>query len=299
MKREDNNWNKVTQSILIGTPRVILTFGAGHPFDLLKTRMQADPHISSAVLLTKKIFQETGIRGFYVAGIPNLTRSIIKETYRSPLRGFLASLYDEALPNANKGSKATITSLSMAVTDTFLITPLERIKVWLMTKYSHNKSFNDFFSQRKSDISWGQHLFKGASISMVRSSISWSTFLVPETMIRDAVVRHSPRVLDKNNPQLPFAEKLLIGSLGGVINGLCTLPFDTVKTNVQKEGYLEKAGLKEMMKIGKDLVAEHGIIKGLYPAFSVRLLHYSIVGIITSDVIQKVDQVWKKQITPK
>ncbi len=146
--KEDSNWEKMIKSILIGTPRVILTFGAGHPFDLLKTRMQADPHIHSAVLLSKKIFKETGICGFYVAGVPNLTRAIIKEAYRSPLRGFLASRYDEALPKTNKGAKATLTSLSMAITDTFIVTPFERIKVWLMTKYANNKSFSNFFTQK-------------------------------------------------------------------------------------------------------------------------------------------------------
>ncbi len=156
-----------------------------------------------------------------------------------------------------------------------------------------------FLLKKTPEISLKQHLFKGASVSMVRSAISWSTFLVPEAMIRDAAVKNSPRILDKNNPQLPFAEQVIVGSLGGFINGICTLPFDTIKTNVQKEGYLEKADVKSMIKISKELVSEHGFYRGLYPGFAVRLLHYSIVGVITSDVIQKVDQVWKKQIISK
>lgn len=291
MKHEDY-LDKIIQSILIGAPRVILTFGAGHPFDLLKTRMQADPHIISAALLSKKIFQETGIRGFYVAGLPNFTRMMTKESYRSPLRGFLTSTYSHSFPDTSKGKQAVLTGLSMAVADTLLVTPLERIKVWLMTKPGEKKSLSGFFYQKGEDVSLRKHLFKGACISVTRGVLSWCTFLVPEAMIREAVIKHSPQKTEEADRGLHFSESLVAGSLSGIVNGLFTLPFDTIKTNVQKESYLGKAELKDILRVGKELVAEHGIIKGLYPAFKVRLLHYIIVGVITSDVIQKVDRVW-------
>ncbi|MBS0359114.1 MAG: hypothetical protein JSS53_07585 [Proteobacteria bacterium] len=291
---ESSTIEQIVESIKISLPRVVITFGSGHPFDLVKTRMQANPYIHSGVLLSKEIYRETGIRGFYTAGLPNFTRAILKESYRSPLRGMLSAKYGNIFPEMTKEKKALMTGFSMALADTMIMCPLERLKVWLMTKHEENKSIYSFFSNRSTEnIPLYQDLFKGASVSLARSTVSWVTYLVPEAFIRNAVIKYSPRVIDKTGTSVPLAENILIGALGGIVNGICTLPLDTIKTNIQKEGFHEKASLKTMWEIGANLVDRHGFTRGLYPAFLTRLVHYSMVGIITSNLMQRVDAIWQ------
>lgn len=294
---ENTFFQNIIDSAIISLPRVVLTFGAGHPFELLKTRMQANPYIHSGLLLSREIYLQTGIRGFYIGGLPNFTRHFFKGAYQTPLRGGLAHFYNQQFPKLGETPKAALTGGTMAIADTLFI-PLERIQVWLMTNDKNNASCLSFFTQRsKQSLSLSQDLFKGTTISLTRSTVAWVSYLVPEREIRRIVLNISPRV-DNTSSVLPFPEQAFIGGLSGIINAVCTLPLDTIKTNVQKEGFVEKATVKKMWGIGKDLITTHGFIKGLYPSFLVRLFHYCIVGIITADLIQKVDAVWQADNMP-
>lgn len=291
-------FDKTVDSVKAALPAAIITFGAGHPFDRVKTLMQANPNISSGYLVSKEMFAQTGIKGFYTAGIPNSVRHIMKYAYRTPLEGGLERLYAETLPEPynTKSTRKTAAGLSMAMADTMIIMPLERLKVWLMTQRAESSaSLTNFFMNRSNNHpSLLQDLYKGGVISLMRSSASWVSYLVAESKIREWVIQHSPRIDEKaKKVQIPLAEKLLIGSLGGIINGLCTLPLDTIKTHMQKAGQLDEATLANMYSEAKKLVGKHGIARGLYPAFLVRLLHYSIVGVITSPLIQKAEEIWQ------
>lgn len=286
---EKTLFQKVVASSAIGCSRVIFTFGIGHPFDLVKTRMQANPYIESGHLLANDIYKQTGVRGFYVGGIPNLSRALFKETYRSPQRGFTKSFLDNSLPDfsGKKDFVNTATGLLMAGTDTFLICPLERLKVWMMTNNNKDKKFSQFFSQQPNVQATVSDLFRGLKPSFVRSGMSWTSYLVAEEKIWLKMKELSPRV-NKGDESLPLAEQLIVGTLGGMINCLCTLPFDTVKTQMQKKEFIDSKKINEVL--GK-LYNEHGI-KGLYAGWQIKLIHYAIVGVITSNVIHEVDKIW-------
>lgn len=289
---------KVGQSIIVGAPKAIITFGAGHPFDLVKTQMQANPHIHSAVLLSKEIYQKTGIKGFYTGGLVNGTRHIIKNAYRDPIRGASKVYYEEKFPDASKASIAAATTFTMSTADTYIIAPLERLKVWLMAnrdENSANRSINKYIENKPQGLrETAKYFYRGAHISWVRSTITWGTYLVPEAMIREKVIEMSPRVTGKysRTPNLPLAEQIFVGAAGGIINALCMLPFDAIKTNVQKPEFSGKATFANMYKVGKSLIQEHGIYRGLYAGAWPRIIHYSIVGVLTEGVMQKVDHIW-------
>ena len=133
-------FQRVYDTQKIALPNVILTFGVGHPFDLVKTRMQANPAITSGVLCSQEVFQKTGIRGFYTGGTMNFSRHLAKMMYRTPLENELYYAYKNQFPG-NEDAVNVSTGLSMAVMDSFIICPLERIKVWLMTT-EKNRSVN-------------------------------------------------------------------------------------------------------------------------------------------------------------
>ena len=65
-------FTKTINSSYLGMQRVLFTFGASHPWTLMKTRMQANPSIHSCTLLASEIYRKTGIRGFYVGGVPGV-----------------------------------------------------------------------------------------------------------------------------------------------------------------------------------------------------------------------------------
>ena len=113
-------------------------------------------------------------------------------------------------------------------------------------------------------------------------------------MLREHVKKYKRNLEGHDgDTSLNFSEKVLVGGISGIINGICTLPFDTIKTNVQKSGFIDNASLKNIYNIGKKLIKTHGIQAGLYPAFHVKFIHYLMVGIITADIIERVDKIWE------
>jgi hypothetical protein len=53
----------------------------------------------------KEIYSTKGIKGFYAGALPNLSRCILKNTYRYPLMVGLPSFYNRNLPNMIKDHK--------------------------------------------------------------------------------------------------------------------------------------------------------------------------------------------------
>lgn len=298
-KIEQSFVKKIINSSAVGTTQLLYTFGLGHPFDLLKTRMQANPAISSGILLSKEIYQSSGIRGFYTAGVPNFSRALLKEVYRHPARGFFKKAYSDLTPHdldKNYPSlKNTATGLTMACTDTFILCPLERIKVWLMTNYEKKRKLLHLFDPSKTDLPLFSNLFRGLKVSFARNAITWTSYLIAEEEIRRLVIAHSPRIGSSPDPLVPFPEQLLIGTLAGITNCLTTLPLDSVKTHIQKSGSIEKA---EILKTMKEIVEKHGV-KGLYSGWTFRLPHYILMALITSSNIQVVDKIWGVRPSPK
>lgn len=273
-------------SSLIGLRQVVFTFGLGHPFDLIKTKLQANPEIKNGLVLSKLIYKKNGILGFYSGGQPNFTRACIKEAYRNPMRGFLKKLYTDTIPSELNRKYPELrnlaTGLTMAGFDTFILCPLERMKVWLMTR-ADNQSFYSFCFKKNSSESLHKILFRGLNVSFIRSGVSWSSYLILEEKIRLYLIKNE---IDKNN--ISFKKQIIIGSLSGAINSLLTLPFDAVKTHIQKSSASESNFFRIFLKI----INEHGIW-GLYAGWKYRIPSYIIIALITSQNIQRIDRIWQ------
>jgi len=83
-----------------------------------------------------EIYKEKGIRGFYAGALPNMTRCLIKNSYRYPLLVGLPSFYKEHLPHAFKEYQALsklLTGCSIAFFEAVILCPIERLKVYFMT----------------------------------------------------------------------------------------------------------------------------------------------------------------------
>lgn len=290
-------FRKTYQSALISFPSVVLTFGVGHPFEVIQTRMQANPQIHSGLLLSKKIYQQTGIKGFYHGGFPNFVKMLLKASYRNPVRGAVSSKYSELFPNMDKTTIALLTGLTMPIMDVIFV-PLERIKIWLITNPDSKGFFGFFKNRNQHGLPLHQDLFQGAKIAIANGMVKWSTYLVPEAWIRQLVMNYRPST-EKKDRQLSLTEQIVVGTLSGLINGLFAQPLDTIKTQIQQHGFTQSASLETMIKVAQTQVQKHGFLKGLYPACLPSLLHYVIVGVITSNLIQQVDEIWQPTVQMK
>jgi hypothetical protein len=276
--------DKIFDSIYIGTTRIFLAIIISHPFDFLKTKIQSSSEKStSSISLSIKIYNTYGIKGFFKGYLPSLYRSLFKETYRSPLRGFLDYKFENIFRSYNKSFTKTLTAISMAITDTVILSPIERVKVLVMTNNSEANPIKAFWRNKPKGLQLSHYLFKGLTVSLVRSILSWTSFLVCEEKIR--------HYYELRSKSLSLANRITIGVLSGIINGLITQPFDTIKTNIQKSTE-QKDKLNSIYKMGLFLFQQNGI-KGLYAGFNVRLFQYSIIGVFSSDIIQQVDKIWK------
>ena len=285
--------DKIVRSSTIGGSQILLVFALTHPLDLMKTRMQADTQKLRGITYVKQIYHSNGLKGFYKAGIPNFVRAFSKEMYRSSLRGFFNSFYFGLLESSNLNKnypdlKNLLTGITMSTIDTILCSPLERIKVWLMTNDNKKPSFSDYFYQKKSFSVPFKDLFRGLNVTFYRNAISWASFLIIEERIRNRVLLNKSH----NLSQVTILDQLTIGTLSGIINSVITLPLDTIKTQFQKKDDSFKHGIFNAMR---HIVAKKGVLS-LWNGWQYRLPSYVIVAIITSSNIQKIDKIWNDGI---
>lgn len=100
--------------------------------------MQAQKKRIKVIDAVRMIYKSNGIAGFYKGYIPNTFRVMYKQIYRMPLMVYIPGLSEGKLKifkdkNLNSSLSKSITGLTLGIIDVFLINPLERLKVWLMT----------------------------------------------------------------------------------------------------------------------------------------------------------------------
>ncbi len=86
--------------------------------------------------IIREIYGNKGLKGFYAGSIPNLTRCILKNTYRYPLMVGLPRFYAEKLPSIVRERKSflkILSGISIGLVEASLTCPIERIKVYFMT----------------------------------------------------------------------------------------------------------------------------------------------------------------------
>lgn len=77
-----------------------------------------------------------GWRAFYNGFHLNLLRVIVKQAYRWPLWISIQAFYKRLLPTTNELIRQSITGFSITLCELIIVSPFERIKVWLMTTKS-------------------------------------------------------------------------------------------------------------------------------------------------------------------
>ena len=209
------------KTALIGVTRGAIGLIWEHPLDSIKTQWQTNIHVIKSSEIITYIYKEKGIIGFYRGFLPNLVRQSSKNMYRWPLMIYLPKYFKKCneylLGNTNFNTDAICkiqTGIAIANIETFFICPLERLKVFFMThiaKDNKNYSFlKHFYISNKGNLI--KQLFIGLEPSLIRSNISWISFLYLD---------HESRTFLKNYrkiEQLDFLDLIIASIIVGTGN---------------------------------------------------------------------------------
>lgn len=256
-----------------------------HPFDMVKTRQQAYPHHTFRRIVSD-VSKNEGIRGFYSGFVPNSGRVIIKQLYRWPAMLLLPPYFAKTIPESWQKEYSSLpkvaTGLTIATFESYVTTPLERLKVYLMTSEGSNKSIRKFL-----DITQEHRFtefFRGSNAMFPRQLISWVTFLVS-----DEKLKNRERTL-KNSEELSFASLMKVALLVGVINTLAIMPFDMVKTNLQKSDHVANSGLFKTMR---QIQSQYGF-SAFYRGWQVKMAQYMINSAFSVTALDLLEAKFKK-----
>lgn len=278
------------QTLGIGAVTTALHFSVNHPFDAIATKMQATsgPPYPTARGQVRAVFRESGVPGFYRGGLANFSRLSFKAAYRGPTRPAVKSAVARCVHDGPRKQEVVnaATGVAMALADTIVLTPLERLKVVAMTAPTGTRLWAPLAGWWR-DGTVVQQLTRGMLPSFLRSSSSWTTWLVLEERV-DTTVRRSAFVAQQSWFVGEVLRSLITGIIGGLVNVGATLPFENVKTQFQRHGSVERRSIAAVLAY---LFAQRGL-RGVYAGASVRLPSYVLVGAIQAQAIRRVDALW-------
>jgi solute carrier family 25 (mitochondrial citrate transporter), member 1 len=258
---------------LIGMMRGAASLIIEHPLDVIKTYWQAYPSKKSVVFVAKEIRNLKGWGGFYSGAVPNIIRVMLKQAYRYPLMVALPAVFGMLTNSITLISIST--GLSIALLEVGIITPLERLKVWLMTYQTSTGGIKVFLGALRYDAL--HTLYKGLRITAFRQIVSWGTFLVVHDQLMVWVKSYNGGVIN-----LSLLLLLSVSLIEGTINTAVVQPLDCIKTNQQKA---QINGRDDIIKMTKEIYAVYGV-RGFYVAWGVRMIQYMINSAFTVAVLE-------------
>ncbi len=277
--------NKYVEASIIGAGRGALGLPIEHPFDVVKTRMQASQESVSAIETIKKVYNANGWRGFYTGAVPNGIRMMSKQVYRWPLQMELLSQFQDRIPVSTQKRFPTsvefATGLSIASIETGIICPLEHLKVVLITnEEDKRKKLRKFFAQHHGGTR--NELYRAFSAAYFRQITSWVSFLVANKKFK---TWEQERTKTKD---LSFLSLMRVAFLVGGVNTAANLPFDVIKSKMQQHKHSNMGFVETAQKIYRT----RGMI-GFYAAWHVRIVHYMVNSAFTVTILDRVEKSWR------
>lgn len=204
-----------------------------HPFEVMRVTWQTNPHLRHELEVARQIKAEKGVKGFYGGYFTNFAKQFSKSIYRYPLLSglprFYAGLFGSTYEH-HKHKMKLLTSFTVAVVEATVITPFERLQVFVMTSKQNNQNYGDFYKMlTKSKIH--KEMFKGYTPYLTRQLVAWTTFLQADTFIKNQVRRQYGIPEDQMIKGLKLVACTLFVSMCTI---LCAMPFDNIKTFLQK-----------------------------------------------------------------
>lgn len=248
---------------IVGMMRGAVSLVFEHPLDVIKTYWQAYPGKTGMISVVLEVKKLKGWRGFYSGAVPNVVRVMLKQAYRYPLMIALPRMFAYMMSSVLAISIAT--GLTIAIIEVWIVTPLERFKVWLMTYQRFSGGVRSFIKEVRRNVV--HTLYKGLKVTMLRQVVSWLTFLIVHDQLMVWVKSDVGSV-----SHLSLYMLLGVSVIEGAINTAAIMPFDCVKTHQQKMKATENESFVMKMK----WICRHYGVRGLYVGWQARMVQYMI-----------------------
>lgn len=253
----------------------------GHPFDTLKTRMQAEKayRYTGIFETAKRVYLKDGlIGGFYRGLVPPLIGSIgFRSIQFSAYAGAFSACEDvkilsEPIPyTCGMRPSVLVAATSAAFARSVIESPLDFIKVRVMvgknvmqedgTKSSgrQNNAAQIIRSMASSPVSSVQLLYRGFSATFYRTLGLLGSFFI----MVDYSVRYIPEVINA-----PVTGPFFKGGICATTAWVFAFPFESVKSVIQADTTGRyKSMTNPTLTVLKDIYRERGVIQGLYRGF--------------------------------
>jgi hypothetical protein len=292
MAKANRNSKIYAEASAVGVARTLAGLPLEHPFDSIKSRLQTEMHRKvSFVQMTKEIYSTYGFRnGFYAGFLPSAARGIIKQVYRWPLMLWLPQVYSKIYPDSLKTKYPSIAKLStgftLAAIDTFIICPLERLKVCLQTK-NCDLGVGKFFMENQKETA--KSLFRGLESLFYRQMFSWVSFLYA-----DFKFKRMAREWNGLSPtdSLDSTSLFTVSLLVGFSNVMVVMPLDTIKTLYQQHsGEFAQSKIRETVRV----IRERGGLKAFYHGWQPRLIQFLIQAVFTVTALERLEEKLRDQ----
>jgi len=243
-----------------------------HPLETIRVQLQANERVAASKIV-KSTFQRFGFKGFYAGFTPNMCRCTLKNMYRWPLMIYCPDLAKRMLSKKvvkkYDGIHKICGGFMIAMVDAVLLCPFDRLKVYLMTNFSKDRSLRNIF------MSPGKlrSVFVGLDLQIYRQVLSWITFLFFEYRFRN--LAKEMKGIEKNQ-LLDIPARFLASSAVGVINCLIILPVDMLKTRYQMAGHDLTLVRKRSISATAKQIYKEGGLRHFYAGWNVRILQYLV-----------------------
>jgi len=239
---------------------------AAHPFDTLKSRMQADVEYArtSAVATLRGLLRDGGVRALYRGLLPPLLGSALYRSIQFAAFGAAyAGLRDErwataAIPGSGGLQGRVLLAAAAGTTARALIeTPLE---VWKIRRQLAQPVFGvesgaagRTTAPARAVASAARELFTGFGLTWARLYLALGSFFV----ICDTADRHAPQLFS-----MPVVGPFLKGGVAATLGWWLAWPLETLKSQVQAGGSGGGAALSVVARM-RGVLQERGLV-GLY-----------------------------------
>jgi solute carrier family 25 carnitine/acylcarnitine transporter 20/29 len=278
------NWDKYFEASWQGAARGLAGLPVEHPFDTVKTKCQAEGGTKSAMEITKELWKK-GVPSFYSGAVPNGLRVAGKQIYRYPMMLDLPPRFKRTFPDSVMTQYPTLpkaaTGLTIAAFEVGLLTPLERMKVHLMTSLRKGHTIRKFFADNRGHL--GKEMTRGLNAMFVRQMATWVSFLVADEKFKTWEKRRT------KTEKLSFASLMGVSFMVGAVNTAANMPFDSLKTQLTKEHPVDNEGVYRTIS---KVYRTYGV-RGLYAGWQVRMMQYMLQSSITVPLLERLEQSWK------
>lgn len=186
-----NKTHMMLLSSALGMLRTLIALPIQHPCDVIRVNWQANPHLKNELAVARMIKADRGTKGFYSGYATNCTKQLFKSSYRYPLISGLPRFYAGLFGSKYESHKHTMklmTSLTIAFIEAGLITPFERLQVFIMTSKFSNRNYKDFYNMSKSKLR--TELFRGYTPYVTKQIVSWTAFLQADTFYKGLIRKY-------------------------------------------------------------------------------------------------------------